>query len=223
MSGPSVAAAVLRKDLRLDLRSRDRLGHMALFALLVVALVSVFAPVSKAERLAWTPALLWIVLLFTSVLGLARSLQSETEEGAVAFLAQAPVDRGWIFVGKATATLIALLAVELWTAVLFTVFLDVDWTPGLASCALGAVLGAVGLSAIGTLFSALAMGARFPQFLFPALFFPIVLPILVWASKITAAGLGGGDTPLQLWLVFFVYDWAFALIGYFGFDYVLED
>jgi heme exporter protein B len=223
VSGPSVAAAVLRKDLRLDLRSRDRLGHMAVFALLVVALVSIFAPTAKAERMAWTPALLWIVLLFTAVLGLGRSFQSETEEGAVAFLAQAPVDRGWVFLGKAGAALVALLGVELWTAVLFTVFLDVDWTPGLLPCALAGLLGAVGLSAIGTLFSALAMGARFREFLFPALFFPVVLPILVWASKITALGLGGGETPAQLWLVFVLYDWTFALIGYFGFDYVLED
>ena len=223
MSGPRIAAAVLQKDLRLDLRSRDRLGHMAVFALLVVALLSIFAPSAKAERLAWTPALLWVVLLFTSLLGLARAFQSETEEGAIALLVQAPVDRGWIFLGKAGATLIALLGVELWTAALFTVFLDVDWSPGLAACAGAGLLGAVGLAAVGTLLSALSVGLRFREFLLPVLLFPLVLPILVFASKITAAGLGGGEVRAQVWVAFALYDWVFALIGYFVFDGVLED
>ena len=223
MTGRSVAAEVLRKDLLLDLRSRDRLGHMAVFALLVVALLSIVLPASKPERLAWTPALLWVVTLFTSLLGLARSFQAEVEEGALALLAQAPVDRGWVFLGKAGATLVALLGVEFWAAVLFTVFLDVDWSPGALACAGAAVLGAIGLAAIGTLLSALSIGVRFREFLLPVLLFPLVLPILVLASRITGEALAGREVPALWWAAFCLYDWVFALIGYFVFDYVLED
>ncbi len=223
MSGPSVALEVLRKDLRLDLRSRDRLGHMAVFALLVVALLSVVLPASKAERLSWTPALLWVVLLFTSLLGLARSFQAETEEGALALLVQAPVDRGWIFVGKAGASLVALIGVELWAAALFTVFLDVDWGTGAPACAGAGLLGAIGLAAVGTLLSALSVGVRFREFLLPVLLFPLVLPILVFASRITGEALAAREVPALWWAAFVLYDWVFALIGYFVFDYVLED
>lgn len=223
MSGPRVALEVFAKDLRLDLRSRDRLGHMAVFALLVVAMISIVVPASKTERLAWSPALLWVALLFTSLLGLARSFQSETEEGALALLVQAPVDRGWIFVGKAGASLVALIGVELWTATLFTVFLDVDWSAGPLACAGAGLLGAVGLAAVGTLLSALSIGVRFREFLLPVLLFPLVLPILVFASRITADALAGREISAQLWWAFSLYDWVFALIGYFVFDYVLED
>ena len=223
MNGRTVAAEVLRKDLLLDLRSRDRLGHMAVFALLVVALLSIVLPASKPERLAWTPALLWVVTLFTSLLGLARSFQAEVEEGALALLAQAPVDRGWVFLGKAGASLIALVGVELWAAVLFTVFLDVDWSTGALACAAAGVLGAVGLAAIGTLLSALSMGVRFREFLLPVLLFPLVLPILVLASRITAEALAGREIPGLWWAAFSLYDWVFTLIGYFVFDFVLED
>jgi heme exporter protein B len=223
MSGPTVALEVFAKDLRLDLRSRDRLGHMAVFALLVVALLSIVLPASKPERLSWSPALLWVVMLFTSLLGLARAFQSETEEGAIALLVQAPVDRGWIFVGKAGASLVALIGVELWAATLFTVFLDVDWSPGALACAAAGLLGAVGLAAVGTLLSALAVGVRFREFLLPVLLFPLVLPILVFASSITADALAGRDVSAQLWWAFSLYDWVFALLGYFVFDYVLED
>jgi heme exporter protein B len=223
VSGPTVALEVLGKDLRLDLRSRDRLGHMAVFALLVVALLSIVLPASKTERLSWTPALLWVVLLFTSLLGLARSFQSETEEGALALLVQAPVDRGWVFLGKAAASLVALIGVELWAAALFTVFLDVDWSAGAPACALAGLLGAVGLAAVGTLLSALSVGVRFREFLLPVLLFPLVLPILVFASRITGDALAGRQIPVIVWCAFALYDWVFALIGYFVFDYVLED
>ena len=223
MSGPSVALEVFAKDLRLDLRSRDRIGHMAVFALLVVALLSIVLPTSKTERLSWSPALLWVVMLFTSLLGLARAFQSETEEGALALLVQAPVDRGWIFVGKAGASLVALIGVELWAATLFTVFLDVDWSEGALVCAAAGLLGALGLAAVGTLLSALSVGVRFREFLLPVLLFPLVLPILVFASRITADALAGREISAQLWWAFSLYDWVFALIGYFVFDYVLED
>ena len=223
MSGPRVALEVFAKDLRLDLRSRDRLGHMAVFALLVVALLSIVLPAAKGERLSWSPALLWVVLLFTSLLGLARAFQSETDEGALTLLVQAPVDRGWVFLGKAGASLVALIGVEVWAAALFTVFLDVDWGPGAVPCACAGLLGAVGLAAVGTLLSALSIGVRFREFLLPVLLFPLVLPILVFASRITAEALAGRDVPAQLWWAFSLYDWVFALIGYFVFDYVLED
>jgi ABC-type transport system involved in cytochrome c biogenesis permease component len=79
VSGPSVALAVLSKDLLLDLRSRDRLGHMAIFAALVIVLISIALPSSDPAVRDWIPVLLWVVFLFTALLGLGRSFAAETE------------------------------------------------------------------------------------------------------------------------------------------------
>jgi heme exporter protein B len=223
VSGLAVARAVLAKDLLLDFRTRDRLGHMAVFALLIVALLSIVLPASPTQRLGWSPALLWIVLLFTSLLGLARSFQAETEGGALALLVQVPVDRGWVFLGKASANALALVAVELWTAVLFTVFLDVDWSAAWPAALGAGLLGAFGLATLGTLLSAMSVAVRFREFLLPVLLFPLVLPVLVFASRITSAALAERDVPGVEWAAFALYDWVFVLIGYFVFDYVLED
>lgn len=223
MSGPGVALAILAKDLRLDLRTRERVGHMAVFALLVVALLSIVLPSARAERLAWSPALLWVVLLFTSLLGLARSFAAEAEGGALALLAQVPVDRGWVFLGKAAANAIALLGVELWAGVLFTVFLDVDWSASPGAALAAGVLGALGLAATGTLLAALSLAARFREFLLPVLLFPLVLPVLVLASRITGLALEGREIPALHWAMFALYDWVFVLVGYFVFDSVLEE
>ena len=222
-AGPRTAMAVLGKDLLLDLRTRERLGHMAVFAALVVVLLGLTLPPSRAARADWLPALLRIVFLFTSLLGLSRSFQAETEEGAVAMLIQAPCDRGWVFLGKAAANLIALFGIQLWTALLFGIFLDVDWRPALPAALGIAILGAAGLSALGSLLSAMSMFVRFRDFLFPILLFPLVLPLLVFASRMTATALEGGAISGLSWSALALYDWIFGWIGYFVFDYVLED
>ena len=223
MSGARVAWAVLRKDLLLDLRSRDRAGHMGVFAFLVVALLSITLPESPEAAGAWVPALLWILLLLTSILGLARSFAAESEAGAVATLAGVACDRGWVFLGKAGANLIALLALQLWVAVLAAVFLDVRWeAAGWRAAAVGA-LGAFGLASVGTLLAALSVSVRAREFLLPVLLFPLVLPVLVICARLTAESLGGDPTPGLWWGVLGLYDWVFVLIGYFVFDHVLED
>lgn len=229
MSGPRVAWAVLRKDLQLDLRTRERVGQMAVFAFLVAALLSVALPeappgaAAAAGARAWVPALMWIVLLFTALLGLARSFQAESEAGAVVLLLQVPCDRGWVFAGKAAANFASLAGIALWTAVLFAVFLDVDWTAAGWRGPAVALLGTAGLSAVGTLFSAMSLGVRFREFLLPLLVFPLVLPVLVIASRLTADALAGLPSPDRWWGVLALYDWVFAAVGYFLFDYVLED
>lgn len=221
--GPRVALAVLAKDLRLDLRSRDRLGHMAVFAALVVVLLALALPGSRSARADWIPALLWVVFLFTALLGLSRSFQAETEDGAIALLMQAPCDRGWVYLGKAAANLVALVGIQVWTAILFSIFLGVEWANSLPTALGVALLGAAGLSALGSLLSAMSMFVRFRDFLFPILLFPLALPLLVIASRMTAAALDGAPIEPLWWLALGLYDWIFGWIGYLVFDYVLED
>jgi heme exporter protein B len=223
MTGPRTALAVLGKDLLLDWRSRDRLGHMAVFAALVIVLVSIALPTGEPALHAWIPVLLWVVFLFTALLGLARSFACETEDGALALLAQVPCDRGWVFVGKAGANFVALVLVQAWTALLAALFLDVDWEVALPAALFAGALGAAGLAAVGTLLAALSAQARFREFLLPVLLFPLALPVLVLASRLTAEALDGRAAPAVWWGALALYAWAFTLIAYFTFEHVLED
>jgi heme exporter protein B len=128
-----------------------------------------------------------------------------------------------VFAGKALANWLALLGMALWTAGLFAVFLDVDWSPAGWRGPAIAVLGTAGLAVVGTLLAGMSLGVRFREFLLPVLLFPLVLPILVIASRLTADSLGGLDSPDRWWGMLALFDWVFALVGYFVFDYVLED
>ncbi len=223
MTGLRVAWAILRKDVQIDLRSRDRLGHMALFAALVTVLLSIaLPPVTEATR-GWVPVLLWVVFLFAAMLGLGRSFESEAADGGLQSLALVPCDRGFVFLGKWAANLLALLGLQIWTALLFSVFLEVEWGAA-AWTSLGlAVLGAVGLAAVGTLFSALSVSVRNREFMLPLLVFPMVLPILVLGSRGTAEALASGAVPGLWWGALGLYDWVFVLAGYFLFDHVVVE
>lgn len=234
MIGPRVAWAVLRKDLLLDLRSRDRLGHMMLFAAVVTALLSISLPAVTEQTRSWVPALIWTVFLLTSLLGLSRSFQAEIDGGALLTLAQVPCDRGWIFAGKTAANWLTLAGLQLWTAALFALFLNVPWIAGYVPsegsggpsvlAALGVTwLGAGGLSAIGTLFAAIATQARNREFLLPILLLPLMLPVLVIGSKSILEVLESRPIPSLWWGVLGLYVWVFLLLGYFTFDHVLED
>jgi heme exporter protein B len=69
----------------------------------------------------------------------------------------------------------------------------------------------------------MSMFVRFRDFLFPILLFPLVLPLLVFASQMTETALRGETIRGLSWSVLALYDWIFIWIGYFVFDYVLED
>lgn len=196
---------------------------MAMFAFILVALLSITLPSVTDETRDWLPSLFWVVLLLTSLLGLARSFQSEVDDGAIAALVQVPCDRGWVFVGKAGANTVALVVVLLWTALLFEIFLDLGWQRGWAKALGVGLLGSLGLATIGTLLGAMAVAARFRDFLLPVLLFPLVLPILVFASQATGVALKGASIPVHWWSALILYDLIVALVGYFCFDAVLED
>jgi len=223
------------KDLLLDLRSRDRLGHMMLFAAIVSALMSIALPPVTVDTRAWVPPLIWVIFLLTSLLGLGRSFQAELEGGGIVTLAQVACDRGWIFAGKMAANWLTLAGLQVWTALLFALFLNVPWIDGYRVSAeantsvnlveaLGMTwLGAGGLSAIGTLFAGISTQARNREFLLPVLLLPLMLPVLVIGSKATLEVLESRPIPSLWWGVLGLYVWIFILLGYFTFDHVLED
>ena len=119
-----LAFAILWKDLLTEWRERDRVTAMGVFSLLVVVVFHFALPDLSSEAPASEIAgLLWVAFLFAAVLGLNRSFALELENDALAGLALAPVNRGWIFVGKATANFLLLGVVQLATVVVFAVFL----------------------------------------------------------------------------------------------------
>jgi len=220
----NVLRAVLWKDLLAEWRSRDRLPAMLVFALLTVVVLRFSQPgASLAGNAETAPGLLWVAYVFAAVLGMNRGFSLELENEALAGLALAPVDRGWIYLGKAVSNLLLLTIAQLTTAVFFAVLFDVDLF-GVAAPFLGiALLGGVGLSAAGTLFAGISVRTRYREVMLPLLLFPLLVPLLVGAVRATAALLaaeGPHRAGLQLLAV---YDGVFLIASFLLFEYVLDE
>ncbi len=220
----NVLLAVLWKDLLIEWRSRDRLVAMMVFALLVVVILYFAAPPGlDANSRAHVPGLLWVAYLFATVLGLGRSFALELDNDALSGLALAPADRGWIFLGKATANALLVMIVELLTAFVFALAFDLDLWPVAVPLAGVAVLGAIGLCSVGTLCSAMAIRTAYRDVVLPLLMLPLMIPVLLGAVRATQALLAEGAVPGSTLQLLFVTDGVFLIASFLGFEYVLDD
>jgi heme exporter protein B len=220
----NVVLAILWKDLVTEWRSRDRAVAMAVFAFLVVIVLHFTLPTRNPEevrRLA--PGLLWVAYVFAALLGLNRAFAQELDNEALAGLALAPGDRGFVFLGKAAANAVILGAVQAVVAVVFALAFDLDLRPVAGRLALVVALGSIGLVAVGTLFGAVSVRTRYREVMLPLLLLPLLVPVLLGAVAATAGLLDAGELrwpPIQLLLVT---DAVFLIVSFVSFEYVLDE
>ena len=173
----NVFLAVLWKDLVCEWRGRDRAVATLLFSLLVVVIFHFSLDDGGPERIReLAPGLLWIAYVFAAVLGLNRAFSLELENDAMAGLALAPSDRGFVFLGKAAANFLILAVVQALTALVFALVFDQSWwhvAPALAGVV---ALGSVGICSMGTLLSACTMAPTAPNPQVSEVSFGTVLP-----------------------------------------------
>jgi heme exporter protein B len=220
----NVALAILWKDLLSEWRSRDRVVAMLIFSILMAVVFYFALPDRRPEELrALTPGLLWTAYLFAALLGLNRSFALELENDALAGLALAPGNRGWIFLGKAAANWVLISIVQVLTAGVFAVFYRVDLIPGLAGLAAVIGLGTVGIAAAGTLLAAMAVRTGFREVLLPILLLPALFPILAGAVKGSLAAVAGEAVPFESLQLLIVIDGVYLVVAFLGFDYVLDE
>ena len=176
--------AIAGKDLRLELRSRERLMSMLVFAVLVAVVFS-FALDPAVRPSAVAGAMLWVTILFTGILGLGRSFVLEREQEALTGLLLAPLDRGALYLGKLLANLALLIASEVVIVPVYALFFQLELGRALGGVTLVVVLASIGFMALGTLFSAISGGTRMGETLLPVLLFPLLLPVVIFAASAT--------------------------------------
>ena len=222
----AAVGALVRKDLRAELRNLEAVPAMTLFA---VSTFVLFHFALDRDRLAGSLAsgVLWVALLFAAVLGINRLFVTEREQGGFDAFLLAPVDRTAMFVAKALVLFGFLVVVEVVAVLAFALLL---LGPGLGQTVpelpLVLLLADAGLAVIGTLVGALAVQTRARDLIVPLLALPLSVPLLIAAAEATAPLLaeGGAEALEGRWLaVLGLYDVVFGLLAYAVFDYLLED
>jgi heme exporter protein B len=215
--------AVIAKDLSGELRSRELLSAMFVFAVLVILIFNFALELDVKTRSTVTAGVLWVTFAFAGSLGLNRSMAMEKDRGCMDGLLLAPVDRSAIYFGKMFANLIFMLLVEAIVLPLYSVLYNTNlFQAGFLGVVL---LGSLGYVSVGTLLATMTVQTRTRDVLLPILLFPLAIPVFIAAVKASTGYLQGLDMEaIRPWLnLLVVYDTVFTAVAFMVFDFVVEE
>ena len=223
----SQAARIAWKDLHIEGRSREVLYTMGFMAALVVLVFS-FAFISGQEGTVAPDAvagILWVAVLFSGTVALSRTFDRERESEAIRSLLLSPVPRSAIYAGKLAASAAIMFLVEVLLAPLLAALFSAAIWPHALWLGLLLGLGTIGFCSVGVIFSAALLRARSRDALLGALLFPIVIPVLLAASRATAYLLDPAVPdldPALFWTRFLAaLDVVFVVVGLWSFEPVV--
>jgi heme exporter protein B len=215
--------AIVWKDVRAELRTKDIFSSMFVFALLAVIIFDFAFELRVPDMKMVAPGIVWVAITFAGTLGLNRAFVIEQDKGSMSGLLLAPVDRSAIYFGKMLSSLLFMLLVEVVLLPLVMILFNLailNWQQLIVL-----LLGTYGFAAVGTVFSAMAVNTRAREVLLPLLLFPVVVPVILAGVKMTGALLDGEPlNTLGNWLrLMVVYDVGFTVVAYLTFGFVVEE
>lgn len=212
------------KDLRTEFRTRETLGGMFTFALLVVVVFGFAFSPAVNELEAVFPGILWVTFFFAAMMGMNRSMANEKPNRSLEGLMLAPVDRSAIYLAKVLGNFFFATLVEVVSLPLFFVFFNQRFTGSVGLLLLSLVLSTFGFVAVGTFLATLTANTRTSELLLPIILFPVTVPVIIAAVQLTTGILGAaGPGPYLAWFrVLVVYDVVFLAVPILLFDYLLE-
>lgn len=220
------AAILLRKDLLLELRSRESLPAMLILAGTTLVVLH-FALGQQGISGGTASGCLWVTLLFSATLGINRLFVAEQEEGGLDAVLLAPVERTAILIAKAATLFIFMVALEIAIVPAFALLLlGPALGPALGGLTTTLLLADLAIAAVGALVGAIAVQSRIRDLLAPLLGLPLLLPALIASAKSTElllSAAGPEPVPGRWPLMLALYALIFGLLGVALYDYLLDD
>jgi len=209
-------AVLAAKDLRIEGRTRSTLGLVVVLGVLIISVLGFGIGTQPQLAALGAPSILWVAYLFSGVLCFEKTMATERQDGALAGLLLAPIDRGVIYAGKLASNLILMFAVAAVITPVGVLFFGMD----LSAAPLGFVaviaISMLGFAAIGTLFAGLMSSSRLQGGLLAMVVFPLVLPLVIASTQQV---LSPGGTGLAILVAF---DAIFLTASWIVFELVLE-
>jgi heme exporter protein B len=216
---------IARKDLSIEFRTRSAFLSALVFALLGIVIFFFAWDSTVVAAIDLAPGVLWVIFTFSGLLGMHRSFGVEQPERAIDGLLAAPVSRESIYLGKAISSLVFVVAVQVVAIPAVGLFYNLPLGDVALPLAGIALLAAIGLVAVGTLFSAMAVNTRMAELLLPMLALPFFVPIVIPAAQATAKLMSGrpvGDAVAWLKLLL-AFDIVFVVACMLAYPFTLEE
>jgi heme exporter protein B len=219
------ALAVARKDLAIELRTRESLNAAGSFAVVILLLFSfTFDPFSD-ETNEFGGGLLWLAFVFAGALVFNRGFARELPNECLDTLLASPLSAAALVLGKAIANFAMLLVVELLSLVVFGIFYDVHWLSQWAWLGLVFALATWGVSILGAVFGAFTVNLRLRELMLPVIIYPLMVPLLIAAIELTNTVLNRQPIGGQMqWIrVLVASDIGFTTLAWVLADTILVD
>jgi heme exporter protein B len=216
---------IARKDLAIEFRTRTAFFAVLVFAVLGVAIFYFAWDVTAVSALDLAPGVLWVIFTFSGLLSLQRSFGVEQADRAIDGLLVAPIDREAIFLGKAVANLVFVAGIQAITIPAVALLYNLPLGKTLPILFGITLLAAIGLVAVGTLFSAMAANTRLAELLLPMLSLPFFVPVVYGAAQATATLLAGRP-PAEAWpslKLLIAFDIVFLTACTLAFPFTIEE
>ena len=227
-STPGFMAAawiVARKDLALEMRTKSAFLSVVVFTVLGIVTFFFAWDSTAVSAMDLAPGVLWVTFTFAGLLGLQRSFGVEMQDRAIDALLVAPIERESIYMGKVIANIVFVTAVLLVAIPGVALFYNLPFARAIAALAPVALLAAIGLVTVGTLFSSMTVNTRMAEMLLPMLSLPFFVPIVMASAQASTRLLAGRPlAEAAPWLkILLAFDIVFAVACTFAYPHTLEE
>ncbi|MDD4874279.1 MAG: heme exporter protein CcmB [Dehalococcoidales bacterium] len=220
----SKAVAITCKDVLSEVRARETIPSVLIFAVLVIVIFNFAFGAGPEQMKLVVPGILWTTFVFAGMLSLNRTFIQEKEQGCLEALMICPVKRQDIYIGKTLANFIFLTVIEAISLPIFVILFNLPIIV-LPKLIVITILATIGFISVGTLFAALSVNTKAREMVLPILFLPVVVPVILSAVEASALALTGESwSSMASWLqIIAAFDVIFMVVSYLIFEYVIEE
>jgi heme exporter protein B len=219
-------SALVKKDILDELKSGGAILSMFIFSLLIIVIFNLALGPNLTAQKEIGASVLWITIIFASTLGLNHSFVVEKENSSIKGLMVSPIDRGVLYLGKMVSNVIFLLVVEILAVPVFLLFFDFSISSVILPLMFILFLGTIGISAVGTVLSAISTSTKKRDILLPIILFPVIVPVLIGSVRCTSSILSGISIVKEAgnWIsLLVIFDILFVIVSFLVFEFVLEE
>jgi len=222
----AMVLTILKKDLKTEFRTKHTINSMLLFAGINLLVFSYVVGLYVKSVPDIGPAILWLIIIFTGMLGLSRAFIREKELGTLEGLRLAPISPEEILIGKIIYNFILMMLVTLIAFPIFIVFLNFPLEGGVVLSLFLLALGNLGFAIVGSAISVIVMNAKARELLLPVILFPVLFPIILSSVMALNKVLVGGASFINITgevKIISAYAGIMLVISLLTFEYALEE
>jgi heme exporter protein B len=217
-------AAILFKDVLIEMRSKESLSSMLMFGILVLVIFMFAFESSGLDKTLIGPGELWVAFSFAAILGLNRSLAMEIDNDCLQGLLLAPIGRGALYLGKVASNFTFMIIAEIIVLPVFFVFNNLSFDQRFLGILGISVIGTLGIAAVGTILSTISANTRMKEVMLPILQIPLSVPVVIASVEATSQILNKEDPEISSWLTILAgFSIVYLTVSYLVFEFVVEE